>query len=276
MKRKIVVLWLLLTLAVVGEAQETAKMRAIEQSTMANAKVKTMKLMSGDRVMLEKNFDKNGKPLRQVETHWDSRLEIDYNDGKMAAGKLTSREGKVIADYIYDYDDAGNLVEQTQTSPRGTLIGKWVWEYESGELKKQSFRYIDGSPPMGDGGPAYQGHSTSIEFTCKDGLIIEEKLDAWASTADGGSYITVVNEYDSEGRRIARTVSSRPQFERADNPFKGMTTRVEFNYDEKGLLQGKKEALPKSPAGNFDLQPVRSKTSEIAAGGNKYLYEFYP
>ncbi len=189
----------------------------------------------------------------------------------MTAGRLINREGEVTANYTYTYDDAGNLVEQTHTSPRGTLIGKFLWEYENGELKKQSFKYIDGSPPMGDGGPAYRNHSNSIEFTCKDGLITGEEINAWASTADGGRFITRVHDYDSEGRRIASTVSARPQFERDGNPFRGMKTKVVFNYDEKGLLKGKVENFEESPDSESEMKVARP-----ISGGNEYVYEFYP
>jgi hypothetical protein len=225
--------------------------------------------MSGNETRQEIDFDVKGNRTREVVSDFLSRLEIDYEEGKMKAGILFDcLRKKNSAFFAYTYDDLGNLVEQTQTGPANTLIGKFIWTFLGEDLEKQEFTYIDGFPPMGDGGPAYRDHATKIEFKCVKGLILEEKIDAWAGTADGGHFSTIRYEYDSEQKLISRTICSKPQMERSDNPFGPSETRTEFVYDEKGLLIETKSE-------DSRVQKA-SKSRKPETKWKEYVYEFYP
>ncbi|MEW6710729.1 MAG: hypothetical protein AB1403_12960, partial [Candidatus Riflebacteria bacterium] len=187
MKKTFLVVFLAFLLGFVGESfaqiYDTAGARAMEKARMAKAKVKSMKQMSGDQVASQIDFDEQGNRVSEFSQGWDGRVEINYVDGRRSHGIMKNREGNLICEFSYEYDADGNLVEQAQKSVRGTLIGKWIWEYESGELVKQMFKYIDGCPPMGDGGPMYRDHSTTIKFSSSGGLVKSKEIDAWASTA---------------------------------------------------------------------------------------------
>lgn len=266
-------------LGFVGESfaqiYDTAGARALEKARMAKAKVKSMKQMSGDKVTSQIDFDEQGNRVSEFSQSWDGRVEINYIDGRRSHGVMKSREGDQICEYSYNYDADGNLVEQQQKSARGTLIGKWVWVYENGELVKQMFEYIDGSPPMGDGGPMYREHSTNIKFSSTGGLVRTKEIDAWASTADGGSFIKTFHEYDKDGRLLRTEVNHRPQMEREGSPNRPGGSVIVYNYDERGLLTGKSEEAKEeeeSPGSEklIFMAPVSRES------GPEFVYEFWP